>query len=40
LLTDHDLLLEISGQNSEIAREFSVEKNLNEILKVIGENIH
>ena len=40
LLTDHDLLLEISGQHSDLAREFSVEKNLNEILKVAGESIH
>lgn len=40
LLKDHDLLLEISTQNSELAREFTTEKNLNETLKVIGENLY
>ena len=40
LLSDHSLMLNISAQNIELSKKYTVEDNLNQILKVISENIH
>lgn len=40
LLDNHSLMLEISAQNIDIAKEYTIDKNLNQILKIINENIH
>lgn len=40
LLSDHSLMLNISTQNIKLSKQYTVEDNLNQILKVISENIH
>ncbi|MGM9996838.1 glycosyltransferase family 4 protein [Campylobacter lanienae] len=40
LLNDHNLMLEISTKNINLAKDFTADKSINEIAKVISENIH
>lgn len=40
LLNNHNLMLEISTKNINLAKDFTADKSINEIAKVISENIH
>ncbi|MEE3744960.1 glycosyltransferase family 4 protein [Campylobacter porcelli] len=40
LLNNHDLMVEISAKNIELAKDFTTDKSLNQIIKIISENIH
>ena len=40
LLDDYNLMLEISTKNINLAKDFTADKSINEIAKVISENIH